>query len=306
MENKSREVEVLTKQYRKQTFWKYHCTQLSTREFYLTTNPDTKHKYARNAPGYFVKLEITDDTKHELKFTFLQNTNDDNVRPFVVEKSGGLWRAKCFDSEYSDGLLIRTSNGRMNKSISLAFDNTTGKNMRDANNGLVYVDEINMDALSVCAIREKKSSLFNKSKKYDGVKLGKDKSVYFLDNQFFRDANWYDPVVAVWRPCNRNVMSKMKTGMISVRGRKNDSDDEGDGDSGDVELGDDAVKYTEFKDGLFERHPVDDSPNDFKLGWLTVYDKGRYFEKVPGGGNWEVVLGMTLAYGLERIIDKIV
>ena len=99
-----------------------------------------------------------------------------------------------------------------------------------------------------------------------------------------------------------------------------DDDDEydaGDDDEEDEEMSDNIVdteassrsnfdKFYNAKDGLYNRHPKDDSPNDFKLGWLTVYEKGRYFEKIPNGGNWQMVVGLTLAAAFEKQIDKYV
>ena len=81
-------------------------------------------------------------------------------------------------------------------------------------------------------------------------------------------------------------------------------DDEISGTGGDGGYENKDQKIYEARDGLIHRHPKDDSPNDYKVGWLTIYEKGRYFEKVAQGGNWQMVLGLTFAIGFEKMIDK--
>lgn len=309
MNNKPRETDILNRQFRKQVFWKYHCLRLSPMEFYLSTNPDSKHKYARHGPGYFVKLEKLDENGKSCRFIFKQNT-EDNVKPFIVEKIDDLWRIRCQYLEYVDGLVVKNLVSNTSRDISLTFDCKENKN-QSLNNELTFFDDYKMQNLRVTCIKERKMTMFGKGK-YDGVKLAKDKSVYFLDTGFFKMRKWYDQVVAVWRPCNRNVKSKVKIGMMSVRSSKLDvadnhlDDDDNKDEDEDYDDEIEGVEYYDVKDGLFERHPVDDSPNDFKVGWLTIYDKGRYFEKIAGGGNWEVVLGLTFASGIEKILDRFV
>ncbi|GAV30193.1 hypothetical protein PMKS-003702 [Pichia membranifaciens] len=419
----SREIENLRTSYRQQNFWKYHIVKLAPHEFYMTTNPDKRHRFIRNAPSYFVKLELPTDSnggdkngkngEEKRKSTFASafknrsqvdkgfrlvftqqqvigiNGYDGCYRPFVIEKVpkefGGHYKISCqyneFQQDWNLHNNVNENNIKTTRNLNFQFTNSNAKpskninnpyadadeakkdkdkekekaaNIYDASNNLVLADDYTMgDFLHVCVIKEKKKSLFIKSK-FDGVKLAKPNSVYFLDTGFFKKRKWFDPIVSVFRPCNRDVKNKLTKSMlvnskfnmnlsdskklfsanklnvdfsnINLKdGRKNDNDDDDDDDDDDFDYDNDededeemsenvtdldnptGSNYDKFynaKDGLYSRHPKDDSPNDYKLGWLTIYEKGRYFEKIPNGGNWQMVLGLTFATGFEKMIDK--
>lgn len=415
--NLAREIENLRSSYRQQNFWKYHIIKLAPNEFYLTTNPDKRHRFIRNAPSYFVKLELPTDETHKengklsnafknhsqvdkgfrLVFTQQQvigiNGYDGCYKSFIIEKvpknMGGSYKISCQYNEFQQDWNIQNnvnqSNINKTKNLNFQFMNSNSKisqrdnnshggdkekerdrekdkEIYDAANNLMLIDDYTMgDFLHVCGIKDKKKSLFIKNK-IDGIKLAKNNSVYFLDTGFFKKRKWFDPIISVFRPCNRDVKnkftksvlinSKSKFGMHNVssnskklfsanklnvdfssmnlknkegdgnnNGNDNDGDDDDEYDYDNEEDDDDdemsenvidlensnGVNYSKFynaKDGLFSRHPKDDSPNDYKLGWITIYEKGRYFEKIPNGGNWQMVLGMTFAVGFEKLIDK--
>lgn len=418
----SREIENLRTSYRQQNFWKYHIVKLAPHEFYMTTNPDKRHRFIRNAPSYFVKLELPTeansgdknvkgeekkkstftsafknrsqvDKGFRLVFTQQQvigiNGYDGCYRPFVIEKVpkelGGHYKISCqyneFQQDWNLHNNVNENNSKNVRNLNFQFTNSNAKpskninnpyadadeakkdkekekdkaaNIYDAANNLVLADDYTMgDFLHVCVIKEKKKSLFIKSK-FDGVKLAKPGSVYFLDTGFFKQRKWFDPIVSVFRPCNRDVKNKLTKSMlvnskfnmnlsdskklfsanklnvdfsnINLKdGRKHDHDDDVDDDDDDFDYDNDededeemsenvtdldnpaGSNYDKFynaKDGFYSRHPKDDSPNDYKIGWLTIYEKGRYFEKIPNGGNWQMVLGLTFATGFEKMIDK--
>ncbi|GMM47993.1 hypothetical protein DAPK24_045910 [Pichia kluyveri] len=378
--NVLREVENLRSSYRQQNFWKYHIVKIAPFEFYMTTNPDKRHRLVRNAPSYFIKVELPNDPKVKIKgsqvdkgyrLVFQQqqvigiNGFDGNYKPFVIEKlpadKGGHFKILCqyneFQQDWNIHNNINNSNKGHSKNLNFQFSNTDNNkdDLYDTNNNLLLSDDYTMgDFLHVCSIKEKKKSLFIKNK-IDGIKLAKENSVYFLDTGFFKKVKWFDPVIAVFRPCNRNTKNKiakyvlLNSKMDSSNGitkkmfsssrltvdfsnmninnktegvsDANDDDDDEDYDNDDedndeYEDGSDNVidedstsssnlsKFYTAKDGLFSRHPKDDSPNDYKLGWLTIYEKGRYFEKIPNGGNWQMVVGMTFAVSFEKLIDK--
>lgn len=52
-------------------------------------------------------------------------------------------------------------------------------------------------------------------------------------------------------------------------------------------------------DGIIRKNTPDDSPNDHKLGWLTIYNEPYLREP----GMFELVLGVTLAVGYERVVN---
>lgn len=415
--NLLREIENLRISYRQQNFWKYHIIKIAPNEFYMTTNPDKRHRFIRNAPSYFVKLELPNDNENEkdknknknifknlnqvdkgfrLIFTQQQvigiNGYDGNYQSFIIEKIpksfGGNYKISCQYNEFQKDWNIQNNlnkeNFKNSRNLNFQFINSNGKiskknltddekrkekendkeekekKLYDSNNNLILIDDYKMgDFLHVCCIKDKKKSLFIKNK-IDGVKLAKTNSVYFLDTGFFKQRKWFDPIVAVFRPCNRDVKNKLTKSMlnhskfnisdVSSNSKKlfianklnvdfsninlhsknddnnnnehdNDNEDEDDEfdydneDDEDEEMSENVIdldnstssNYSKFynaKDGLYNRHPKDDSPNDYKLGWLTIYEKGRYFEKIPNGGNWQMVVGMTFATGFEKIIDK--
>lgn len=413
--NLLREIENLRTSYRQQNFWKYHIIKLAPHEFYMTTNPDKRHRFIRNAPSYFIELELPNNENNDNKqkkglneffknqsqidkgfrlvFTQQQvigiNGYDGTYKSFIIEKIpkefGGNYKIYCQYNEFQQDWNIQNNvnQSNINKTRNLNFqfinsnnnnkiqdnnDKDKGKekkdiknNLYDVNNNLILIDDYRMgDFLHVCGIKDKKKSLFIKNK-IDGVKLAKTNSVYFLDTGFFKKRKWFDPIIAVYRPCNRDTKNKLtKSVLINSKlnmnvsnnskklfsvnklnvdfsnmnlknnnGSQNnedendededdefDYDDEDDEELEDADLSEnvidsdnskDSVNYSKFynaKDGLFNRHPKDDSPNDYKIGWLTIYEKGRYFEKIPNAGNWQMVLGMTFAIGFEKFIDK--
>lgn len=416
--NLLREIENLRTSYRQQNFWKYHIIKLAPYEFYITTNPDKRHRFVRNAPSYFVKLELPQDpnaAKDENKRTSFASTfrsqnqvdkgfrliftqqqvmgingYDGTYKSFVIEKCpkamGGHYKISCQYNEFQQDWNIHNNINDKNKNnqrnLNFQFSNQNAKpskdttqqtnttkshekdEMYDAANNLVLADDYTMgDFLHVCSIKDKKKTMFMKNK-LDGVKLAKENSVYFLDTGFFKKRKWFDPVVSLFRPCNRDMKNKltksvllnsklnirsmnkvssskklfsanklnvdfssmsMKNGSKSIgksdtHAEDNNEDDDDDYDYGDEDDEDEemsenivdlantsAANYSKFynaKDGFYNRHPKDDSPNDYKLGWITIYEKGRYFEKIPNGGNWQMVLGMTFAVGFEKLIDK--
>ncbi|GME76546.1 unnamed protein product [Ambrosiozyma monospora] len=81
----------------------------------------------------------------------------------------------------------------------------------------------------------------------------------------------------------------------------------------DYDNADESIYYT-ARDGLFDRHPQDDSPNDYKFGWITIYDKQQYFDydkakasgSEPAQFNWEVVLAMSLASAVETHFESLI
>ena len=65
----------------------------------------------------------------------------------------------------------------------------------------------------------------------------------------------------------------------------------------DIGVGGDVSKYYKGEDGLYYlTNPSDDSPDENKLGWITVYEDKRLFG-LPG--MFDIVLGLTLAVGYE-------
>ena len=253
--NVAREIENLRSSYRQQNFWKYHLIKTAPFEFYMTTNPDKRHRFVRNAPSYFVKLETPNDIigdsslkdgkkklgnvfKSEsqvdrgfrLIFTQQQivgiNGYDGYYKSFMVEKlpkdKGGHYKITCQYNEFQEDWSIHNNvnfgNSERSRSLNFQFTNINSKmkpeshplpststsNVKETNskvyderNGLIFDGDYTMgEFLHVCSIKDKKKSLFVKSK-FDGIKLAKANSVYFMDTGFFKQRKWFDPVVAL-------------------------------------------------------------------------------------------------------------
>lgn len=68
----------------------------------------------------------------------------------------------------------------------------------------------------------------------------------------------------------------------------------------DLGAGSNIRNYYTVGDGLYYvLNPSDDCPDDNKLGWITIYEDLNIFG-IENKGMFEIVLGLTLAVGLEK------
>lgn len=113
----------------------------------------------------------------------------------------------------------------------------------------------------------------------------------------------FPPVLAVFRPNDQKMHKKISKllhrnrrpgslGHVLSKIRGQDMEE-------DLGVGLSVNKYYTGGDGLyFVQNPLDDSPDDDKLGWITVYEDDRVF----GSNNpimFDIVVGLTLAAGLH-------
>lgn len=69
----------------------------------------------------------------------------------------------------------------------------------------------------------------------------------------------------------------------------------------DIGAGGDIKNYYQAGDGLYyQRNPSDDTPNENKLGWITVYEDKKIFSS---RGMFDIVVGLTLAVGFESCLE---
>lgn len=310
---------------REQTFWKYHVIRINRLELYVTTNPSERHKFMRSAPSYYVQIQLPEGVsghykRSGFKLVFSQQLwgeeNESKCPEFSIEKLPGHssgYKVVCNfnECETADGKIenrliskapaldftpIHKSNGPYGEGVALTGGYSLGKR------------------LQVCHLKETAKSSFLFKNKIDGIKLGKDGSTYFMDLAYFPTSVWYDPLVALFRPCRREVANKISkqvmTSSSKIAGFRSSVTLQGKR-SNEIAVDNEETKtyeeqYTYYMagDGLRDRHPEDDSPNDFKLGWVTIYDRPKYFVQGSGGGNWETVLAMSLAVGFEQMVDK--
>ncbi|GMF50628.1 unnamed protein product [[Candida] boidinii] len=343
-----------------QNFWKYHLMKVSKNEFYLTTNPDERHKFIRHAPSYRITLLLPSSngpgsrTSSKAsggfrlvfeRINILSVLNDtlssgDPKKGFTIEKKpldagGGLLFNGWF-TEYLDrgnfNLLKQgnESSQRLDRLEALYF----GENVKNSRGGYAMTSDLAMNAgysyqgssMGDCRIGmlyETTGGIFSKVHKsrVDGIKLGKEGAVYFC-NKTSGLRQWHEQVLAMFRPCERGLVNKISK-QISSSSRGSQSyqnslnrtsmspGDRFDVSSSSPGLESEGKFYYAAKDGLFERHPKDDSPNNFKLGWITIFDKPDsdifLLDKKTGDvkGIWETILGLTLGASFEDIIDKI-
>lgn len=117
------------------------------------------------------------------------------------------------------------------------------------------------------------------------------------------DHTKFPPVLAVFRPNDQKLHKKISRHLKRNRlpGSSNYvlSKFRGRDMEEDLGVGLSVTKYFTGGDGLYYvQHPQDDTPDDDKLGWITVYEDDRVF----GPDNtimFDIVVGLTLAVGLH-------
>ncbi|GME88538.1 unnamed protein product [[Candida] boidinii] len=342
-----------------QKFWKYHLMRVSKNEFYLTTNPDERHKFVRHAPSYRITLLLpsSNGTKSRKsskasegfrlvfeRVDMLSAMNDNayygnSKKGFTIERKpldiGGELVFNGWYTEYLDrnkfNLLKQSdeSSQRMDRLEASYF----GENVKNSKAyvmttdltmsvGYSYQSRI-MGDCRIGMLHEATGGIFSKVHKsrVDGIKLGKEGAVYFC-NRTSGLKQWHEQVVAMFRPCERGLVNKISKQITSSsRGSQSyqnslNRSSLSPGDRYDTSASSPGSEsegkfYYAAKDGLFDRHPKDDSPNNFKLGWLTIFDKPEsdifLLDRNTGEvkGIWETILGLTLGASFENIIDKI-
>lgn len=303
-------------------FWKYHISKISDDYYYASTNVDKRHKLISPAPSYFIKFELLDKSnKSNDNYKLIINQSHHKTSPIIIEKSKDSLKISFKPNEtLVNNNILNDSNSNSNKSIQYKFDKSP-KSIALLDS-IQMVNQYQFNQLSVCELKSSTSNLFSKSK-VNGVKLGKDGSIYFINNSNSTTA-WYDNVYAFFRPCNREISSKLTKSVLkssklmssssltnssgstapSSTGSGNANNEADFDDDNDDEDDDEApnVNYIAY-DGLLSRHPIDDSPNDFKFGWLTIYDKDDFFRKP---GNWQLVLSVSIGSAIDSNFNKFV
>lgn len=144
--------------------------------------------------------------------------------------------------------------------------------------------------------------------------LSSDPSKIYLQDSL----NEFPPVLAFFRPYETNTRKRIMNTINTknVLDRKNPfphtrdylerqsstSNDQFKGKNldHDIGVGSDVHKYYKGHDGL-NSNPKDDTPNENKLGWVTIYEDQALFSS--NKGMFETVLGLTLAAGFESSLE---
>jgi hypothetical protein len=289
-----------------QTFWKYHILEIGDKYLYLTTNPDSKHLYCRNAPGVHVEIIYPESTGGTVK-------SHKSIRGFKL-----IFRDQLDDKVFMT-VTVQTVQGENEihlKSLRQFYKDESGNIVkieeRAENQSLVaYSKRISWRSYmqsdiesSVRPIRYELKDLFNHEwnvgsvpQFQTGTKLKNKRFIYFT--------NKGGVVMGCFRPHEQRIKKKIINQINKISSQNSErpkSYHYSHQDDGSLRgLGNIDDAYYSPSDGINEKNPIDDSPNDVKLGWITIIDDEMFFQ-TPG--NWETVLGFNLAVGLIRVFDE--
>lgn len=323
-------------------FWKYHVLRFG-KDLYLTTNPGLKHIYCRNGPSYYVEVvhagkKMAAKNGYTLIFKELDGVEKNDSRPPIMmiykkpEHEGGHYTLlipqrsrlvqdsiqyspephslfhgivfpKGIDSSYIP--YDRISNaGRYQDLRNYEF-----KDCKNSNWNVGAIPRLRASTLN----RLKNRVVSEPDDEDESLRLFGPRNVYFHQNyidsakQRSSDADYlqnvsneFPPVLAMFRPLEtkmRKKLLKRLNRMLQSRFTRS------------VELpafaGQDTKAFHTVGDGLYyHANPVDDEPNDNKLGWLTIYEDRELFADQKYRGMFDIVLGLTLAVGFESQMEQ--
>lgn len=279
-----------------QTFWKYHVLEFGN-GLYLTTNPDAKHVYCRNAPGYHVEVLFpknsrgaTDSSGRSGFRLLFRNEVDGDVFLTVTKHTDGF-EIDLLRRYYEDknGLLEVIESDA--KSHHYVASETSINELK----GQFYDSTTRLFRYQVVDFKDKLWYLGSIPQFKNATKLKNKRFVFFHEVK-------KEKILACFRPHEIRAKKKLiKKINRSVQSNSNsfyynDENSESSGLSSKY----DTIYYAPG-DGLFQENPPDDSPNNEKLGWITIYDD---YETLKSPGMWELILGFTLAAGFSKILEE--
>lgn len=279
-----------------QKFWKYHVLEFGN-GLYLTTNPDARHMYCRNAPGYHVELLYPNnrngnvDRSGSSGFRLVFKSQIDGQVFLTVTKS-----SKGFDID-----LLRRYYENEKGDLSLKEDfveshhHTTKEIDIEELKGRYYETTAKLFRHQVSDFNNKQWFLGSIPQFKTATKLKNKRFIYFHKPE-------NEKILACFRPhefrAKKRIIKKFNRSM--KMGSNNYYYDEENDDGVSLSSNQESVYYAPG-DGLFEEDPPDDSPNNEKMGWITIYDD---YETLKIPGMWEMILGLTLAAGLSKSLEE--
>lgn len=279
-----------------QTFWKYHVLEFG-KGLYLTTNPDAKHMYCRNAPGFHVEIIYPNNKNGRCDSTgrsgfrlIFKNQIDGDVFLTVTKNSEGFevdLLRRYFENKKGEIVSVdEDPQSYHQRAIEIDVDELKGKYFESTLKPFRYqVSDFNGKKWYLGSIPQFKNATKLKNKRF----------IFFHEPK-------KEKILSCFRPQEVRKKKKLiKKFNRSVQSNSNSffyNDDESN-ESG-LSSRYDSVYYAPG-DGVFQEDPPDDSPHGEKLGWITMYDDYDTL-KVPG--VWEMVLGLTLAAGFSKIHEE--
>ncbi|KAH3672256.1 hypothetical protein WICMUC_004351 [Wickerhamomyces mucosus] len=282
-----------------QNFWKYHILQVG-KDIYLTTNPDSKHLYCRNAPSVYIQIEFpiskvgaNGRTKSNFTLIFKDAQNEEEFMTVHKIRDQITLLAKSWFCEDNEGTISVGYNGNPHTLIANKTEVDEIAGMRP--DELIAFEPIQYHVID---LQNKNWKIGSLPTFKSNLKLKNKRFIYYQDVKS-------TSILAAFRP---NEINKRRKALVKKIDRSVKSLDvskyyertEGNQDANLLSsIKDDA--YYSAADGINTLNPPDDAPNSDKLGWLTIYDQPDHL-MVPG--KWESVLGFTLAVAYSQILDK--
>lgn len=335
------DIDKLAHDMKTQNFWKYHIIWVGKNQMYLTTNPDIKHLYCRNGPGYFVELVLPKNLSSSransgFRLIFKRQVydevdSDDKLQDpkecIVVTKlgpeEGGGFKIVLLMMNDLNGLVkedpVTIKTGAVETEIPelqelLARDPKNEDLRRLVPTFHRYRTDLQGTPWLVGSNPVAKQKTFNKLKiNNDIFKLTGKQNVYFYSDpgvlsnikiskrhSFLKSlkseshsSTSQEKLLALFRPHERRLKKKIIKTLNTTGSFESESTTSRSDEYNYIE----NYQYYKPGDGINQLNPKDDSPNDTKIGWITIFEDQVSVE------NWELILGFTMAIGFERIID---
>ncbi|KAI5953712.1 hypothetical protein KGF54_003084 [Candida jiufengensis] len=194
------------------------------------------------------------------------------------------------------------------------FKNYEIKDLHKQKWNIGSIPRVRLSKMNQMRERIKRSSSDNQN---DELKLVNKRNIYFHQNYITGEGSKYKepnprniysnestnikfpPVLSMFRPFENRIkksflqMAKNQQNSANITTQSNDST----GDSKDIN------RYYNGSDGLYySRNTQDDTPDENKLGWITIYEDDEIFKGAENRGMFDIVLGLTLAIGFDSTL----
>lgn len=279
-------------------YWKYHVLKFG-RNLYLTTNPDLKHVYCRNGPGFYVEV-ISNQESDGVLLLFREIQGVEHPPFMVILKFG--------DEFTIDGVgeaILQPLYQRNQEPTELSLVN--------------YEFKYQGNTWNIGSIPRTRVSKMRKLRgREDEVKYIGKRNIYFYRKPGNRNSIQQDPpggILGLFRPYEEKMKKKLLRTARNIHGSKGLHNSNNNNSQFqlqeqatmqkdaeyDLAIGTNVRKFFNTGDGLYGGpNPTDDTPNDNKLGWITVYENEMLQGMAENNPLFALVVGLTLAVGMDH------